>query len=174
MHGIALAQRLSSAGRARAARDDVKKAPISRAQRSAATLGSAGWPPSFACSAYAHHPSTEPRGTTGVRRNHTNMQSRRHDGRLVGITRRTERRRHDGRSVEPPTAHDHAPHDGPSARRADEPRLHHALPARRADEPRLHHERLHHGRSYHASTTRTGTTGTGTTGVQESPLIDIK
>jgi len=57
---------LSSAGRARAARDDVKKATISREavgcnEGFGGLARRSGLPP-----VYADHPGTEPRGTTGV------------------------------------------------------------------------------------------------------------
>jgi len=122
----------------------------------------------------ADHSGTEPRGTTGVWRNHTNMQSRLHNG----------------RSVESPAARNHT-----CTTSVRWNHLPHTITPDMTGNP--HHERSnhacttsvphnglpnhtgttsyqHHGRSYHASITRTGTTGTGTTGVEESPLIDIK
>ena len=159
--------------RKRAASDHLKKDPISRAQRSAATMGSAGWPPSCVCYEYAPHSGTESRGTTGVWWNHTRTGSRRHDGRsaespardhagttgvrwnhpLHVITRSTTGAPHHGRSNHACTTR--FPHHG---------RSNHACTTRFP----------HHEHSYHASTTRTRTTGTGTTGVHESRSMDIK
>ena len=109
----------------------------------------------------APHPGSEPRGTTGVRWNHTRTRSRpaqRAFGwnqpphtitparrAFNGITRST-------RSHGSTTGH---PHHG---------RSNHACTTRFP----------HHEPSYHASTTRTRTTGTGTTRVHESRRMDTK
>ena len=137
-------------------------------------MGSAGWPPSLACCQHTHHRSTEPRGTTGVRQNHTRTGSRRHNGRSAephphaitparrtfgGTTRRT-------RSHGSTTGH---PHHG---------RSNHACTTRFPHHGRSNHACTtrfpHHEHSYHASTTRTRTTGTGTTGVHESRRMTRK
>jgi len=169
-------------------------ATVSKSERSCARSGRlqrwvrrAG--PSFRVAAsLTHHPSTEPRGTTGVRRNHTNMQLCRHDERCLESPAAHDHPRHDERCLESRAAHDHAEHDGqsapraiiphlhngPSAPRAFVPHLHHTIPAPRACEPRLHDGHLHNGRSYHASIPGHRTTQIGITGVHESRPMDTK
>ena len=161
--------------RARAARDDVKKATILRAKRSAATMGSAGWPVVSGC--------CQPTRTTPAR----NHAARRAFG---GTTLARDHAQHNGRSMESPAARKHTcttsvrwnylphtitpdmtgnPHHERSNHACTTSVPHNGLPNHTGTT-----SYQHHGRSYHASITRTGTTGTGTTGVEESPLIDIK
>jgi len=107
------------------------------------------------CHHQADHPGTEPRGTTGVRRNHTTMQSRRHNGRSVGTTRRTESRaaRRDVRWNHP----QHTLMLRTTGGQHDAP-LNHASTTGAPHHGRSYHTCttcfLHHERSYHASITR--------------------
>ncbi len=113
--------------RKRTTEDRIKNRTISRAQRSAGTRCSAGWPPAFAC--HQQTPTTSARnhaGTTGVwwephpARNH------------AGTTRA---------DLESPAARNHAEHDARSAPRAFVPHRHNGRAAQRAIVPRLHNAR---------------------------------
>jgi len=90
--------------------------------------------------ASAHHPGTESRGTTGVRWNHTSMESRRHTGRWV----------------ESPAARNHAGITGVGWNHPQ----HTITPGTTGTQ--------HHEPSNHASTTGTCTTGYRTTSAQRA------